>query len=94
MVVEGSIGVYRGWGQDGGADIIKICGKTQIGVRMQENLYVQKPGETIYWVSQKKFWQHDTLGENLRGLGGGGGGVFVSHTSPHHHPTPDTQTDT
>ena len=39
---------------------------------------------------KKKFWQH-TLGENLKGWGGGGGGVFVSHTSPH-YPTPDTQT--
>ena len=27
---------------------------------------------TQNWVSQKKFWQHDTLGENLRGWGGGG----------------------
>ena len=41
---------------------------------------------------QKKFLQHDTLGENLRGWGGSGrGGVCVTYPL-HHHPTPDTQT--
>ena len=50
--------------------------------------------ETLHKIeSPKKNWQQDTLGENLREWGGGGGGGCVCVTySPHHHPTPDTQT--
>ena len=50
---------------------------------MQKNLHIVKP--YIKLSLQKLFWQHDTLGEKLRGLGGGGGGWgCLCHIPPHH----------
>ena len=59
---------------------------------VKKTLYILKPYTKLSL--PKKNWQHNTLGENLRGWagGGGGGGGCLCHIPLHHHPTPDTQT--